>query len=175
MTAVLLRMPSRLSRALTVAGLAVIFGLAGSLTVAMADDPTSDPTVEASPVPAADAEPSSATTATADLVPAATAAPTLPSPKGGGGKPLLAGIPTQVERAGSKTLIAQAVANPPSVLDQVGTVIMAPVQTAVAGHASVAAFFQPRPWLVAVFLGFTIAIVAMLAAGFREKRQLARI
>ena len=42
---------------------------------------------------------------------------------------------------------------------------MAPVQTAVAGHASVAAFFQPRPWLVAVFLGFTIAIVAMLAAG----------
>jgi hypothetical protein len=53
---------------------------------------------------------------------------------------------------------------------------MAPVlQTAVAGHASVIAFFQPRPWLVAAFLGLMIAIIAMLAAGFREKRQLARI
>jgi hypothetical protein len=167
-----------------VAGFVATFALAASLTVALADDETPDPTVEASP----------AATADPDLQ-----APTLPSPANGGGNGAcwlspsgggneaspVAGLqaastlPSPASggwKQPSVTVGTAAQAKEPSVLDRVQTVVMAPVlQTAVAGHASVIAFFQPRPWLVAAFLGLMIAIIAMLAAGFREKRQLARI
>jgi hypothetical protein len=179
MTAVLLRMPSRLSRALAVAGLASVFAMAGSLTVAMADEPTADPTVQASAAPAADAEPDPAAAPTADPVLAVepSSAPAAQPQTAPAAVPAAAAYQAKAADPSARPVPATTASTQTtgSVLDQVGTVIMAPVQTAVAGHVDVAAFFHPRPWLVALFLGLTIAVLAMLAAGFKERRQLARL
>ncbi len=185
MTTVLLRMPS--GRAVLAAGLLAIFALAGSLTVALADDPTSaDPTVQASPAPSADPELTPDASAMPDPVIDPQAVPTLPSPASGGGIEVAPTLPsprrggneaaaTLPSPGGGGNQVLRGGGNGPSVLDRVEIIMAAPVQSAIARRADVMAFFRPRPWLVALFLGLTIAILAMLAAGFREKRQLARI
>lgn len=179
----LVRIPSRLSRAMAVAGLVSIFALAGSLTLAMADDPAADlspdPTVEPSPAPSADPGPGPAASAIADPAsgPAVQATtPSLPLPLQGGGMQPSVTLPINGGMALPFVSIAvQRAGYRPSVVDRAERIITAPIQSAISGRATVMADFQPRPWLVALLLGLAISILAMLAAGFRAKRQLARI
>ena len=182
MTALLVRIPSRLSRAMAVAGLVSIFALAGSLTLAMADDPAADlspdPTVEPSPAPSADPGPSPvAASAIPDPASAvqATTPPVILPVNGGVTEPSVSIAVQGGANQPSVSIPVQAGGNRPSIVHWAESLITSPIQTAISGRATVMADFQPRPWLVALVLGLAISILAMLAAGFRAKRQLARI